>query len=369
MSLSIPALALTFPLLAADPAYLSTQDELLQRADRLEQSGQFVPAIAIYESLIDAGAGRDLRWTAYVLFRMACAQYQAGDRVGALESTGVAVTLDPEEPAYKAFQADVRAETTGTRRSTVYRPRRDQGSARRLVSTNGVLHIFVRGRNTDPWDPDEESKIRHRIEESDGWLQERAAESGRTLHPVFEHRYLTVLDEPFWRKIDVPDPDSALEYRRAWLAAIPPRFQADTYAELFDRVFGGVDFDNRGVVIHVARRRDAFAPPTPYQKEPADLECAFVRSERSEWDNPYEAVLYTHELLHLYGADDLYSKVPDPAVPESDVMNFGAHRIDLCLLSSLTRYAIGWTDQPPRLKNLRLATAASKLKTKKGARG
>lgn len=365
LAISLPAA----PLLDQEPPYVSTQDARLDRADQLEQERRFQEAIPIYETLLQDGAGRDPRWTAYVLFRLACAQYQSGDRMSALESAGGAATLDPAEPSYKAFQADLATERSGARHSSVYRARRDQGSARRLASSNGVLHIFARGRNTEPWNAEDEAKTRRRIEEADQWMAARATESGPDLQPVFEHRFLILADEPFWRRIDVPDADSSREYRKAWLQAILVRFQAASYAELFDQVFGERKPGNRSVVFHVAKKDISLSVLAPYRKEPTDLESVFVPSEASEWTPFYDAVAYAHEFLHLYGADDLFNKAKDPDAPEADVMNFGAHRLDDCLLSALTRYAIGWADRPPNLTRLRLEEPLNNLKRKKGAPG
>ncbi len=348
--------------------YVSTQDTQLKQAETLEQAGRYMDALPIYEKLVLDGSGRDSHWTAYVLFRLACAQYQIGDRVSAIESAGTAVMLDPSEPSYKAFQADVAAEQSGVKRSSVYHLRRDQGSARRLVSTNGVLHLFVRGRNSLPWEPEDEAKVRERIEESDRWVQSQAVESGLTA-PVFEHRFLTLGDEPFWRRLDVPAQESSADYRKAWMDAVRVRFQSDSYAELFDREFNGMDLDNRAIVFHTSNRDLSLSILLPYNPQPTDLESVFVASEVSDWVNLYDAVTYTHEFLHLYGADDLFNKVGDPAIPQNEIMGYGGSRLESCSLSDVTRYAIGWATKPPLLTRLMLDIPTSHNPRKRGTHG
>jgi hypothetical protein len=358
---------MALPAARAEPPYVSTQDVLLKQADELEQATRYQEAIALYEQLVHEGEGRDPRWTAYVLFRLAGAQYQSGDRVSAKESVAVAVSLDPEEPSYQSFQAELSVGQSGDKPSALYRARRDQGSAKRLTSTNGVLHIFVRGRNTDPWDPELEEKTHRHVEEADRWLQARAAESRVTPPPTFVHRYASLVDEPFWRRVDVPDAITPTDYRKAWLEAVLTRFNAGSFSELFDRLFNGMDLANRAVIFHTASRELTIL--VPYRKEPTDLESTFVSCEPSEWANSHEPVAYTHDLLHLYGADDLFNKVRDPQAPEDDVMNFGRHDLDDCTLCDLTRYAIGWKDQSPRLTRLRLALPVASSKKKGGTHG
>lgn len=351
-----------------DTTYASSQDDLLKRADQLELSGRFEEAIELYDSLVHAGGGRDSRWTAYVLFRMGCAQYQLGDRVSAQESISVAVTLDPEEPSYQAFQADVLSGSKGRARSAVYRPVRDSGSAKRLTSTNGILHIFVRGRNSERWDQEEARKAQDSIETSDRWLAARAKESGVSQPPTFVHRFVTLPDEPFWRKTDIPESDSGPRYRKAWMIAILTRFHATSYTELFNRAFEGTETSNRTVVFHALKKGDLFTFFSPHRRQPGDMENTVVLSAKSEWTTLYDSVCYTHGLLHLYGADDLFNKLHDPNVPETDIMNFGAHALEECQLSPLTQYAIGWRDQPPKITKLRIANPGNPVKPKKEPR-
>src|SRR5262249_46310535 len=156
-----------------------------------------------------------------------------------------------------------------------YDARRNQGSARRLVARNGVLHIFVRGRNSDPWDPEEVNKTLERIAEADQWLSARAAESNVQPPPMFIHRYLTLADEPFWHRVDVPEASASLEYKKAWFEAILTRFfNVSSFADLFDRTFAGMDMENRAVAFHTANRDLTLF--VPYRRQPTDMESMFV---------------------------------------------------------------------------------------------
>src|SRR5262249_20754717 len=159
-----------------------------------------------------------------------------------------------------------------------------------------LLHIFVYGRNTEPWDPSSQARIQKDIEKADEWLRARAADNGSTMPPVFSHRFLTLPEEPFWTRLDVPDPDSSRDYRKAWLQAVLVRFEAKSYAELFNRVFDGTALDNRAVVFHTSAGDLSFAVFRPYSPEPTDLESTFSPAQATEWSNPYQAVSYTHKL-------------------------------------------------------------------------
>jgi hypothetical protein len=238
--------------------------------------------------------------------------------------------------------------------TSIYLCGRDLGSARRMVSTNGVLHIFVRGRQTEPWDELYQRRTQDNIGAADRWWQARAEENLPSCDPTFIHKYLALPDEPYWRKMLAPDYSASYAYIDAWTAMVLAQFKAVSYRQLFDREFRGERVANRVVIFHTAQRGRSFALPEWYHRTNGDIEQALVMQNRKEI-RQLEASVYAHELAHLYGADDLYNKVREPGFAGFELMNlYMPPFIDSCVLGSLTRYAIGWTPHPPKLVNLKL---------------
>src|SRR5262249_12689507 len=160
---------------------------------------------------------------------------------------------------------------SGSSKSTLYHARRNQGSARRLIATNGILHLLVRGSNTRAWDPEYEEEIRLQVEQADRWLQNMAADRAPAAHPTFVHKYVTLRDESFWRSVSIPDSESASNYRESWLQAVLVRFGVHSYRELFNQEFGDQAFDNRAVVFHTVGREGAVTVLRPHRPESTDV--------------------------------------------------------------------------------------------------
>lgn len=341
----------------------STQDERLARADRLERGRQFDEAAAIYDDLLQAGGGRDARWNAYVLYRLSLCQYQSGDAMAARESLLTALAIDPDEPAYGALRRRLDREL-GDVPDNVYRCTRDVGSAGRLARRVGVLHVLVRGRNTLSWDRDNELALRRAIRASDDWIQARAREQSPSVSVTIAHRFLATTNEPFWRTFAVPEPEMGGEYRDSWLAAVPPRFRAASLAHMFDDAFDGADFDQRAIAFHVVEPAGAFRGPSVRPlMAPSDIETVWIGQADRERLAARQAVRYSRALFFLFGADDLSDK-NGAGIPEHELMNVAAHRIDGCVLHPLTRYAVGWQEKRPELKGLRVIDLGRELKDK-----
>lgn len=67
-----------------------------------------------------------------------------------------------------------------------------------------------------------------------------------------------------------------------------------------------------------------------------------------DWEVASRTLLVVHELLHLFGADDLYEVrgiAPDEV---NDVMNAQCDGLGPTLVGETTAHAIGWTAAPPR---------------------
>ena len=66
-----------------------------------------------------------------------------------------------------------------------------------------------------------------------------------------------------------------------------------------------------------------------------------------DWNVPSRSLLATHEVLHLFGADDLYEIRGVPADEANDLMNAECDGLGGTFIGETTAYAIGWTKAPP----------------------
>jgi hypothetical protein len=78
----------------------------------------------------------------------------------------------------------------------------------------------------------------------------------------------------------------------------------------------------------------------------AAAELAYVLEP--DWNVASRSLLVVHELLHLFGADDLYEVrgvAPDDV---NDIMNAECDGLGPTHVGATTAYAVGWTASPPR---------------------
>lgn len=68
--------------------------------------------------------------------------------------------------------------------------------------------------------------------------------------------------------------------------------------------------------------------------------------KRNRWDKLHYA--QAHEILHLFGADDLYNIENASNFALVDIMNFQSKNIGDSEISPVTAYAIGWRDKKPK---------------------
>lgn len=68
--------------------------------------------------------------------------------------------------------------------------------------------------------------------------------------------------------------------------------------------------------------------------------------ERNRWDKLH----YTqaHEILHVFGADDLYNIRGASDYALTDIMNFQSKKLEDSSIHPVTAYAIGWQNKPPK---------------------
>ncbi|MCW9017774.1 MAG: hypothetical protein OQJ89_12460, partial [Kangiellaceae bacterium] len=55
-----------------------------------------------------------------------------------------------------------------------------------------------------------------------------------------------------------------------------------------------------------------------------------------------------HEMLHVFGADDLYSIKGAREYAVTDIMNYQSKKLSDSQIHPVTAYAIGWQKEPPK---------------------
>jgi hypothetical protein len=325
------------------------------QAEDLTEMGNYGAAAAKLRSWLASGGRRERERELSALRLLANLEFALGDGPAAVQTAGRALKLAPGDTQLLALREDIAAKSRSLAGQTRYSVWRKAGSAYALRGGVGVLHVFVYGRGSERWTYRRTVRVETDVSLADAWLAARAKEHGAADAPRFEHRWTALAEEPFWASTPFPVSDTPQSERAHWEAAVLERLGAGTFAEAFDRAFAGRRPRNRLVVFHVDAKATSYAMSHKSARYPAmDLESAVVMFGLDSAFDFSHPPAYAHELIHTFGADDLYNKAEDRLVARSDVMNGGCRPLSTCTVSDLTAYAVGWRERRPPLSRLKI---------------
>ena len=131
---------------------------------------------------------------------------------------------------------------------------------------------------------------------------------------------------------------------------IVQRMKWDSQADLFSNIFFRKGVSNIVSLVFISTPSRSFARKAPTYETERTFSTAFVYKQKSE-DGSY-ASLITHELLHLYGAIDLYAENGKYGEQYSnamrlyptDIMLHGLMPLCEATAGPFTAYLVGWHD-------------------------
>lgn len=218
------------------------------------------------------------------------------------------------------------------------------GSAVELKGKIYILSIFVTSGKKE-WSYNEKIAITARQLEAQEWLTKQAQEYNTELS--FENGFYGVKTDIVVNKIVAfEDSDSA---RFDWVYYILTKIGYSSPLEFLERLKVTKDCDNAVVIIYPNQAGRSFAVPynTDYDKEKFFFEgCVAYRSYKSQ---PLNATTIAHEILHLFGAWDLYQEDRKDAkrsgkaweLYPKDIMYIMPKYIDDVKLGILTAWLVG----------------------------
>jgi hypothetical protein len=174
----------------------------------------------------------------------------------------------------------------------------DVGSARRLVGRCAVFQVFV----GVGWRRYKREECRRALRSACDWLQSKATEHGLSLELVTEPPDVYLLEDlPITEAMQSPDRwrpyRRELHTVRQQIEILGPRLTSAVRARV-ERLPQRPD--HVCLIVQTSARHGAFATPAHNDLE---AECALELCVCG-WET--DAIVYAHELLHLFGAPDLY---------------------------------------------------------------
>ncbi len=227
----------------------------------------------------------------------------------------------------------------------------ETGSAKTLTGSTLVVNLFLSDAQSQ-WDSQSRTDAMEMLEEAFVFLTEEAARYGQEIR-------LTQTDKlaSYYLTFDQAVEDN-LEYYWWTDEMLPQNGFADFAALLEDAVKqAGETYDNVAAIVHLNKPGRSYALPFLAGNEEKYQAEHLVMFFNEDASHPYYIcpAAYAHELLHLFGARDLYdpdgqnAAVKDLAqsVCEDDIMlsissNLYNHQVE-----GLTAYSVGWLGELP----------------------
>lgn len=225
----------------------------------------------------------------------------------------------------------------------------NEGSGARLSGSNLVVNIFVTDRKTDWAESDIQNALAMQAEGLDFLVRQstvfgvegltfKATDRTESLFLKTSDTFSTAMDDFLW--IDLLFADTTY---RSLEGYVRENFDVDAY-------------DNYTVTLHVNKKGRSYSLPcnsTYYDYKLYNTERSVVfYSTDKNYSYCTKSGVYVHELLHLYGADDLYDDlIPDniaekiDAYYKNEIMLTIPSDVEQACVSLYTAYLIGWTDR------------------------
>ena len=207
------------------------------------------------------------------------------------------------------------------------------GPLKKLVGDVEILLVFV-STPSHPWTQEQKDAVNAVSWSSIHYMQEEAKRYGADLNLTFGGLDISIPTEVEYK------PTITSEDLQWYYDLLKQNFGADSIADLYAAYEKGLGKDNTPMIFLFNSWDRSHAFSSSYLNPSFQEEFCVIYCDTDMHDN-----YLTHELMHLYGAIDLYDyhgegvqAVAEKYFPNSDMMTV-SHEID-----PLTAYTVGWTD-------------------------
>ena len=238
---------------------------------------------------------------------------------------------------------------------------RDSGPARSFTGKVLVTYIFVDDGIKTRWS----KKTLHRSEQVLNLVQrwhKQQSEAYKVENLFFENKFFTAKRNPRLKQLSSVSLKTQREKVNEYISAIMYGLgeksledfianqlkiaEADQAVVIFHSNFDERSFARRCGMTHKRTQTINGVPKVDYfSRCKEEFVMLMSKVERNRWDKLH----YTqaHEILHLFGADDLYNIKGAGAFALTDIMNFQSKKLDDSDIHPITAYAVGWQKQKP----------------------
>ena len=230
---------------------------------------------------------------------------------------------------------------------------RNSGPAQSLTGTVVVADIYLETGIGSDWGNKKRLLARRASQQLETWLTAQA-ERWQASKPE-------VINREFSASVKLAERTTGLAFLNAGtLDAVLLQLGHRDIGSFIEELARPANADQVAIVLHVPVSRRSYAhrchgsPQLPAQlarNASTALTCieeyAVVASRIEHNDWAQFSHTKAHELLHLFGADDLYNKAGGENYLATDIMHYPTRRLTDAQIGQITAWAIGWPAEKP----------------------
>jgi len=265
----------------------------------------------------------------------------------AINSLRQADKLDPNSSVYskniKRLQARIDSHQEERNLKTVYKDSRYSGIAKTLKHDVTIAYVYLDDGNWSKWSSKTRQKNNANLEQVTDWYHQQAQHYGISNLNI-DVRYFYVKSPKGITKEWLRKPEF-FHYAQGLIAQ---QLGYKSFKAFTNAMSDNNPYHHVALVFHSNNEARSFA-----------MSCSNIRNNscKSEYviltvklnNNPSSWVttqVQSHEILHLFGADDLYNIKDAKNYAVTDVMNYYSKDLKYSTIDPITAWAIGWDSLP-----------------------
>ncbi|WP_196138678.1 hypothetical protein [Aliikangiella sp. G2MR2-5] len=238
---------------------------------------------------------------------------------------------------------------------------RGSGPAKSLTGKVIVAYVFIDDGINTRWSKTAIQRSQQVLGEVEAWNQDKGI-SYKVEELSFTNKTFLVQRNPHINRLSKVSYKSPRKEIESFVSAIATGLGERSIGDFIDKQIQMEEADQGVVILHSNFDQRSFARRCGYTHQKNSyrngrLITEFISRCRDEYvmlmnqvkRNRWDKLHYTqaHEMLHLFGADDLYSIKDAANYAVTDIMNFHSKKLDDSEVHPITAYAIGWKHEKP----------------------
>lgn len=322
-----------------------------QRIYQLMSSGDYDLAEAVITPAIftlersAAMNSATLAWLYEMKATIMAAKYHYHHAITAIS----AAAKHQDEPRYKQQKLDWQQQIDSMQKERLlkesYRNSRHAGLSKTLTKQVNIAYIYIDDNASSKWSGKQRLRNQSSIDSVTNWYQTQA--SRYSVDDInFKVRYFVVRSPKGISKQWLRNRESFNQI----LNSLVKRMHFKNIDGFINNIAASDKNAQVAIVFHSNYQGRSFAMSCPASPKPNRCKYEYVMLTEKMNNNHFSWVLpqiQAHEVLHLFGAKDLYNIRGAKNYAVTDVMNYYSKDLKYATIDPLSAWAIGWQQQQP----------------------